>query len=90
MEITGILSALIVGLVIGVLAKLVMPGRQKTPIWLTILVGIVAAFVGTAIARGLDVANTQGIDWIEVLIQIALAAAGIAIVSGTRKRKSIL
>jgi uncharacterized membrane protein YeaQ/YmgE (transglycosylase-associated protein family) len=90
MEITGILSALIVGLVIGVLAKLVMPGRQKTPIWLTILVGIVAAFVGTAIARGLDVANTQGIDWIEVLIQIALAAAGIAIVAGTRKRKSIL
>jgi uncharacterized membrane protein YeaQ/YmgE (transglycosylase-associated protein family) len=90
MEITGILSALIVGLVIGVLAKLVMPGRQKTPIWLTILVGIVAAFVGTAIARGLDVANTEGIDWIEVLIQIALAAAGIAIVAGTRKRKSLL
>ncbi len=90
MEITGILSALIVGLVIGVLAKLVMPGRQKTPIWLTILVGIVAAFVGTAIARGLGVANTEGIDWIEVVIQIALAAAGIAILAGTRKRKSIL
>jgi uncharacterized membrane protein YeaQ/YmgE (transglycosylase-associated protein family) len=81
---------LIVGLVIGVLAKPVMPGRQKTPIWLTILVGIVAAFVGTAIARGLDVANTEGIDWIEVLIQVVLAAAGIAIVAGTRKRKSIL
>ncbi|GAB2843606.1 GlsB/YeaQ/YmgE family stress response membrane protein [Lentzea nigeriaca] len=90
MEITGILSALIVGLVIGVLGKLVMPGRQKTPIWLTILVGIVAAFVGTAIARGLGVANTEGIDWIEVLIQIALAAAGIGIVAGTRKHKSIL
>lgn len=90
MEITGILSALIVGLVIGVLGKLVMPGRQKTPIWLTILVGIVAAFVGTAIARGLNVANTEGIDWIEVLIQIALAAAGVAIVAGTRKRKSLL
>ncbi|WP_112264220.1 GlsB/YeaQ/YmgE family stress response membrane protein [Lentzea terrae] len=90
MEITGILSALIVGLVIGVLAKLIMPGRQKTPIWLTILVGIVAAFIGTAIARGLDVANTEGIDWIEVVIQVALAAAGIAIVAGTRKRKSIL
>jgi uncharacterized membrane protein YeaQ/YmgE (transglycosylase-associated protein family) len=90
MEITGILSALIVGLVIGVLAKLIMPGRQKTPIWLTILVGIVAAFIGTAIARGLDVANTEGIDWIEVAIQVALAAAGIAIVAGTRKRKSIL
>ena len=90
MEITGILSALIVGLVIGVLAKLIMPGRQQTPIWLTILVGIVAAFIGTAIARGLDVANTEGIDWIEVVIQVALAAAGIAIVAGTRKRKSIL
>lgn len=29
MDITGILSALIIGLVIGVLAKLIVPGRQK-------------------------------------------------------------
>jgi uncharacterized membrane protein YeaQ/YmgE (transglycosylase-associated protein family) len=90
MDITGILSALIIGLVIGVLAKLIVPGRQKTPIWLTILVGIVAAFIGTAIARAIGVENTAGIDWIEVIIQIGIAAVGVALVAGTRRRKSIL
>jgi hypothetical protein len=42
-DVTGILSAVIIGLVMGVLAKLVVPGGQKTPIWLTILVSTVDA-----------------------------------------------
>jgi uncharacterized membrane protein YeaQ/YmgE (transglycosylase-associated protein family) len=86
--IAGIISAIIVGLVIGALGRLVVPGRQNIPIWLTIVVGIVAAFIGTAIARAFGVAETNGIDWIELFIQIGLAAVGVALVAGIGGRRS--
>ncbi|NUP19507.1 MAG: GlsB/YeaQ/YmgE family stress response membrane protein [Streptomyces sp.] len=78
MEISGIISAIVIGIVIGVLGRLVVPGRQRIGVLWTILVGIVAALIGSAIAAGLDVADTDGVDWIEWLIQIGLAAVGVA------------
>ena len=66
MTITGIITAIIIGAIIGALGRLVVPGKQNIPIWLTILVGIVAAFIGTFIARAFGVASTSGIDWIEI------------------------
>ncbi|MCZ4609229.1 GlsB/YeaQ/YmgE family stress response membrane protein [Streptomyces sp. Lzd4kr] len=78
MEISGIISAIVIGIVIGVLGRLVVPGRQRIGVLWTILVGIVAALLGSALAAGLDVADTDGVDWIEWLIQIGLAALGVA------------
>ena len=82
MAVTGIISAIIVGLIIGALGRLVLPGRQAIPIWLTIVIGIVAALVGTLLANAMGVGSTRGIDWIELFIQIILAAAGVALVAG--------
>ncbi|MDT4994644.1 MAG: hypothetical protein QOH97_4536 [Actinoplanes sp.] len=82
MHVTGIITAIIIGLIIGALGRLVVPGKQNIPIWLTILIGIVAAIVGTFIAAAVGVNDTSGIDWIELLIQIALAALGVAAVAG--------
>ena len=82
MTVTGIISAIIVGLIIGALGRLVLPGRQAIPIWLTILIGIVAALIGTFIAVALGVGSTSGIDWIELFIQVALAAVGVALIAG--------
>lgn len=82
MEISGIISAIVVGLVIGVLGRLVAPGKQKIAIWLTLLVGIVAAFLGTAIARGLGYADTDGWDWLELITQVVVAAVGVSLVAG--------
>jgi uncharacterized membrane protein YeaQ/YmgE (transglycosylase-associated protein family) len=87
MTVSGIISAIIVGLVIGVLGRLIVPGKQHIPIWLMLVVGIVAAFIGSAIARGLGYADTAGIDWLEVITQVVLAAIGIAIVSGSYGRR---
>lgn len=87
MEISGIISAIIIGIIIGVLGRLVVPGRQHIGILLTIVVGIVAALIGAAIASGLGVADTKGIDWIEWLIQIGLAAVGIAALDRSRVRR---
>jgi uncharacterized membrane protein YeaQ/YmgE (transglycosylase-associated protein family) len=85
----GVISALIVGLIIGLLGKLVAPGKQAIPIWLTIIVGIVAAFVGTFIARALGVEDTPGIDWIEVIVQVIIAAVGVSLVAGFYGKKSV-
>ena len=77
-----IISAIVVGLIIGALGRLVLPGRQDISIWLTIAIGIVAALVGSLIASLLGVGDTSGIDWIKLIIQVALAAAGVALVAG--------
>ncbi|WP_086786868.1 GlsB/YeaQ/YmgE family stress response membrane protein [Streptomyces caniscabiei] len=87
MEIDGIISAIVIGIVIGVLGRLVVPGRQRIGILLTVLVGIVAALIGSAIAAGIGVADTSGPDWIEWLIQIALAALGIVALDRGRARR---
>jgi uncharacterized membrane protein YeaQ/YmgE (transglycosylase-associated protein family) len=86
MEISGVISAIVIGIVIGVLGRLVVPGRQRIGILWTIVVGIVAALIGTAIAAGLGVRDTNGVDWIEWLIQIALAALGVAALSRVKLR----
>ncbi|WP_411147476.1 GlsB/YeaQ/YmgE family stress response membrane protein [Streptomyces sp. A30] len=87
MEISGIISAIVIGVVIGVLGRLVVPGRQRIGVLWTILVGIAAAFVGTGIAAAFDVADTKGVDWIEWLIQIGLAALGVATLDRVRARR---
>jgi uncharacterized membrane protein YeaQ/YmgE (transglycosylase-associated protein family) len=87
MEISGVISAILIGIVIGVLGRLAVPGRQRIGILWTIVIGIIAAFIGTGIASGLDVANTKGVDWIEWIIQIALAAFGVAALSKVKLRR---
>lgn len=72
MEIGGLFTALLFGAIIGGLGRLVIPGRQHVSLLATILVGIVAALLGTAAATVLGVANTSGIDWIELALQVGL------------------
>ncbi|MET9296189.1 GlsB/YeaQ/YmgE family stress response membrane protein [Streptomyces sp. NPDC003077] len=84
MEISGVISAIVIGIVIGVLGRLVVPGRQHIGILWTILVGIAAAFVGSGIAAAVGVADTKGVDWIEWLIQIGLAAVGVTLLDRAR------
>ena len=86
MAITGFFTAIVVGLIIGALGRLVVPGKQNIKIWLTLLIGVVAALLGTLLAGLIGVDETDGIDWIELALQIALAAGGVALVAGTRRR----
>ncbi|MEV7388110.1 MULTISPECIES: GlsB/YeaQ/YmgE family stress response membrane protein [unclassified Streptomyces] len=87
MEISGIISAIIIGAIIGVLGRLVVPGRQHIGLLWTIVVGIVAALLGSAIAAGFGVADTKGPDWIEWFIQIALAAVGVSALDRAKSRR---
>jgi uncharacterized membrane protein YeaQ/YmgE (transglycosylase-associated protein family) len=88
MTVTGIITAIIVGAIIGALGRLVVPGRQPIPIWLTILVGIVAAFIGTALARAIGIPTaTNGIDWMELLVQVVVAAIGVVVAANLYARR---
>jgi uncharacterized membrane protein YeaQ/YmgE (transglycosylase-associated protein family) len=88
--VTGIFTAIIIGLIVGALARLILPGRQNIPIWLTIVVGIAAAFLGTALARVLGVPTaTSGVDWMELVVQLVLAVIGVALVSGAYGRRGV-
>lgn len=87
MHVSGIFTAIVVGLIIGALGRLVVPGKQNIAIWLTLVIGVVAALVGTAIAAAVGVDDTGGVDWIELILQIALAAGGVALVAGARSRR---
>jgi uncharacterized membrane protein YeaQ/YmgE (transglycosylase-associated protein family) len=76
-----IVSALLVGLLVGALGRLVGPGRQPIGCLFTILIGVVGAVAGTAIARAADVTW-----WLLVLaLQVGVAAVGVAVVAGAMR-----
>ena len=89
MTVTSIITALIVGLIIGALGRLVVPGKQNIPIWLTLVIGVVAALLGTVLAKAVGVNDTSGVDWIELLFQVVLAAIGVALVAGVWGRRGV-
>ncbi|MER6169929.1 GlsB/YeaQ/YmgE family stress response membrane protein [Streptosporangium sp. NPDC001681] len=84
----SIVSAIIIGAIIGALARLILPGRQNLSIGLTLIVGIIAALIGTAIAASVGLTNTRGINWWEHIIQLALAVIGVLLVVQVQARKS--
>ena len=87
MEVTGFFTAIVIGLVIGALGRLVLPGKQNISIWITLAIGVVAAIVGTFLAAAIGVDDTTGIDWIELALQVGLAALGVSLYAGLRGRR---
>jgi len=63
---------LVIGLVIGALARLLVPGRQHIGIIMTILIGIVAALVGGFVTAAIIGAGHTVITFIVALIAAAL------------------
>lgn len=89
MGISGLFSAVIIGAIVGGLGRAVVPGRQRISLLMTLLVGILAALLGTAAATVLGVADTSGVDWIELFLQVGLAGGGVAALSGARVRERL-
>lgn len=69
----GWLWAIIVGFVLGLIAKALIPGKQHSPLWLTTIFGMLGAIVGNAVARGFGVEETKGIDWSRHIFQVVAA-----------------
>ncbi|MFF9482517.1 GlsB/YeaQ/YmgE family stress response membrane protein [Streptomyces sp. NPDC014733] len=73
------LWALIVGLILGLIAKAILPGKQQIPLWLTVLCGLIGSVLGNWAATGLGVNETRGIDWIRHILQLIGAIIIVAI-----------
>jgi len=83
----SLIGLIIFGAVIGILARVVLPGRQRYGIIITIILGIVGALIGYWLAGKLGVGNTPGIDWIRWIISIAAAAVLSVIFSAITARR---
>lgn len=67
----GWLSWIVFGLVAGIVAKFIMPGRDPGGLILTILIGIVGAFVGGWLATQLGLGSISGFDIRSFIIAVA-------------------
>jgi uncharacterized membrane protein YeaQ/YmgE (transglycosylase-associated protein family) len=84
-----IIGAIVVGLIVGALARLVMPGKQSIGIIMTILLGAVGSFLGSWITYQIGYANSNGgFAIIPFLVGIVVAAVLIAIYVAVTGRSS--
>lgn len=83
----AIIGTIIFGAVIGVIARLVLPGKQAYGWIITIILGIAGALIGYGISAALGVRETPGIDWIRWIISIAAAAILSVVYTAITKKK---
>jgi uncharacterized membrane protein YeaQ/YmgE (transglycosylase-associated protein family) len=85
-----ILGALFFGLVLGPLARLLLPGRQEISIAATIAAGAGAALVGGLLADAFGLVDRRHqVDAGRILVQIACAIIAIALVTAAASRRRI-
>jgi uncharacterized membrane protein YeaQ/YmgE (transglycosylase-associated protein family) len=82
----GILSWLVVGLIAGLLAKFIMPGKDPGGIIVTILLGIVGGFLGGYIASKLGIGSVSAVDLVSILISTGGAILILLIYRAIRKK----
>ncbi|NRA82774.1 MAG: GlsB/YeaQ/YmgE family stress response membrane protein [Gammaproteobacteria bacterium] len=68
----GFLTWILLGLVAGILAKWIMPGKDGGGFIMTVLLGVAGAFVGGYIGSKLGIGATDGFN----IVSIATATAG--------------
>ena len=66
----GIISWIILGLVVGVIAKFLMPGKDPGGIFITILLGIAGAIVGGFVSSAIGFGKVTGYDLRSLIIAV--------------------
>lgn len=80
MALWALFTTIVVGLVLGALGRLVVPGRQPISLVATALAGIVGAVVGGFIGD-----HALGVGWFEtLLLEIGVSALMVAAMAGPR------
>jgi uncharacterized membrane protein YeaQ/YmgE (transglycosylase-associated protein family) len=72
-----ILGLIVIGIVIGILARLLLPGRQRIGVALTILLGIGGALVGGIVASAIGEGDIWELNFIGTVVGVIAAAAFI-------------
>jgi len=85
----SIILAIIVGAIIGVVARLIMPGRQSIGMIMTVLLGAVGGLIGSWAASYFGYHNANGgIAWIPFFVGVGAAVALIAIYEAMTGRRT--
>ncbi|GIF47945.1 hypothetical protein DFJ67_7513 [Asanoa ferruginea] len=78
--------AIVSGAVIGIVARILLPGRQRIGLILTVLIGVGAALAGTWAADHWDLHSTntfdlagRSFDWLVLAVQVGIAIVGVAV-----------
>ncbi|AKU17620.1 GlsB/YeaQ/YmgE family stress response membrane protein [Luteipulveratus mongoliensis] len=79
-----IIGFIVLGAIIGALARLVLPGKQDIGWAATIIIGIIGAFVGGLITRAIVGDDHR---WIGYVVSIAIGALGVAVYAGMEAKK---
>ena len=70
---------IVFGLVVGVVARLLVPGRQHLTLWMTVLLGVVGSVIGGVVANALGTGDVFELNFIGSLVAIAAAVALIVV-----------
>jgi len=81
-----IIGTIIFGAVIGMLARLVMPGKQNISALVTVILGVLGALVGYYIWGAPQ--DDSSIDWLRRITSIIAAAIFVAVYGAIRNRSS--
>jgi uncharacterized membrane protein YeaQ/YmgE (transglycosylase-associated protein family) len=77
-----ILGLILIGIVIGIIARLIMPGRQRIGALVTVLLGIAGAVVGGVIASAIGEGDIFELNFIGTIVGIVAAVLLIALAEG--------
>ena len=81
------LGYLLIGVIVGPLARLLIPGDDPMPWWMTILVGAVGALIGGWLAQYITPDN-RGVPWIASIVGAAVLVAALRLVRGGSTRRA--
>lgn len=83
-----IISAIVVGAIIGALARFVMPGRQNLSVLMTVVLGIVGALLGSWLTSAFGYSNANGgFAIIPFVVGVVVAIVLIAVYTGLTGRR---
>lgn len=86
----SIISAVIVGAIIGALARLVLPGKQSISTLVTVILGVLGSLIGSWAYTALSGnETTNGVDWIAFFLGVIAAAVLIVIYGMVVGRKQV-
>ena len=73
-----IIGAIIVGLIVGALARLIMPGKQSIGVIMTIVLGILGSLIGSWVTYQVGYSNSNG-GWAVIPFLVGVVVAAILI-----------
>jgi uncharacterized membrane protein YeaQ/YmgE (transglycosylase-associated protein family) len=83
-----IISAIVVGLIVGALARLIMPGKQSIGVIMTIVLGALGSLIGSWVTYQVGYSNSNGgFAIIPFLVGVVVAIVLIALYVGITGRR---